>query len=974
MALSPSEVCGTYAQCIPLIRWGGVTGPLSNRSDGFLAGMSGTITSIPSQIAGSLLSFGNGLYKAAAQLIMFSTTASQNIVGKLGPAMNRFVGVLYDGVTGSFALFGAIFVAIALTGLYAVFRGQGTRVLVSKLTAFLIGIALCLGMGAMSSANPDTPAPGTPYWTVTSLQKITTGIGDPITQNIAKALEKSSTSGMLAKSASYDTMSCERYISTESGLMYYADETAKASNETVNATVRMLNTMWEESGLRTWGNVQFAGTGFMPLLFCRPLEAAANIEGEKMATIVKHTTGNAANFNGLAPAFNPTAIAANKPGEDKAEGGIDSTKSRDRYMMMWMTCTMPKGKDTAEATGNWGWRYGMRFLNLISGDDRKGIGDVNAKGAPTKEQVCSAAFTGSNDKHPSGFLITLPSKQDEANNDDKCADNQMLVGKSCVDASAANVSAADRDTNLRRLGSKFDLPETGWKISLKGTSDESQKAEDYNWKYMIAANNTRNQSKNAETQKTIAALHGSYEGSDIFAAFMLVIAGLVNFVIWGLLLSFVLVFGTAAALLIAGPGLIGGFLIYAVAPERGKKALQNTMLQLVAMCATSTVVSLIATLVALLTISLMAAMSSQIKGDTSPVITALEAIICPLGSIALLRYLCIKVWKVGDPMSMAGLGAIASGKAVMGKFGKAAKGIAAGAIGGFAALKMGGSIASAARSAVNGAKDGTLSGAAVRGMNAGFADKLEQKKLAALEGRGGGAATTPATNQAEKAVAEGKEDKGTPTEAAEEKSPNTADDLKPIMTDLGDGEPEKTKEPKKSVYDERLERLRNGEELSKKERRGLYLHAAGRIAGNSARKAARFALRHPTVAVAAGTVLTGGLAGVALPLLPAMGATYGATKVGGKAFRAGKQLYENRTISRAAVQAKNLASEAFKKTTIGQIHQAKQEGVAKNQEDWRNQHFGTQSEFSEFLRGSESKDAKEAARRKQEEEQHKEQS
>lgn len=890
VALDAQDICSPYESCIPLIRWGDVAGPLASRSDSFLAGVVGTITSIPAQIAGSLLSFGNGLYKSAAELILMSTGTKDSLASSLGPAMNRFVGNLYSGITGSYALFGVIFMAVMLTGLYTVFRGSGTRVLLQRLGAFILGIALCISMGAMSVDHPDTPAPGTPYWVANTVSKLTSELGNSVTSNVTKTLESAPATQTLAKSDAHDALSCQRYISTDTGLMHFADEAAKANGKTLDSTVRMLNLMWEESGLRTWGNIQFGNTTFMPLVFCRPLEAAAKIEGIKMAAIATSnlentpiSTGNSTvtTLDGLAPAFNPASLIANKPDSTKQETAGDSTKFVDRYTTMWLSCKIPRKEGTV--SGVWNWRYGMQFLNRVKGADKKGISSN-----PSAQSVCSAAFTGSNAEHTNEFLINTPQ---EDNEDDKqeCENKNKMSDLQKYVAACAPKTTTNNASLFRALNSKFNLPEE-INLTLTGIKDGTE-ADDTNWKYMITSNNTRNQNKNAEAQAAISAMHGGYQFADLFAAFMFVLAGLVNFVIWGLLLSFIRIFGTIAGFLIAGPGLMGGFLIYALAPERGKKALKNTTLQLVAMCAVDSIVSLIATLVATVTIALMNAISAAMGDNISTTMVALEAIICPLGSLALLRYLCVQVWKVGDPMSLQGLTALASGKAVMGKFGKALGGVAAGAAGGAAALAMGGGIAAAARSVVNGAAGGSIAGAATRGMNAGFAENLEKKKLAALEGRGGKTSSTPTDNQAERAAGEVNsqptaENETTSQPAVEPKNANSQSKQepteKPVVDQAADAIHNWLED--KSGHYERVEKAKHGDGKKFSTLRALGVKDTVKEAGYIAKRGLAFAVRHKKAlargAVIASTVALGPMVGIGAAAL------LGGGKLGAKGFMA----------------------------------------------------------------------------------------
>jgi hypothetical protein len=122
--------------------------------------------------------------------------------------------------------------------------------------------------------------------------------------------------------------------------------------------------------------------------------------------------------------------------------------------------------------------------------------------------------------------------------------------------------------SLRAIVNKFDI---------KSDSGAGWKTEDIDWQTAAASSdsNNGNSLQNNAAINTINAQHGVSGLTDIGGAVVFALSGLVNFVIWDLGLGLLRMLAAVMSYLLAGIGLYFGFLIYAVMPDKGGKAVKT---------------------------------------------------------------------------------------------------------------------------------------------------------------------------------------------------------------------------------------------------------------------------------------------------------------------------------------------------------------------------------------------------------------
>ncbi|NME61934.1 hypothetical protein [Bifidobacterium thermophilum] len=681
MSTFGAQWCNGGTECLPVLRWASDAGTLDNRTDGWIQQITSIFSSIPLNVEGMFLSIGNNLWSAAAWLVKRS--GGVDVAGKIGPKSNEIAHNLYAALTGDWMLLGLALVAAIVLGMWQAWRHSSPREATRRIGAAVLGVALFLSMGAASttgSAANRNASPLTPYWTTNLAIKTVSQVGAGAMNSFDKGFD--SGAGMLAgqPKGSWMLTSCRRYTAN----LRNAYLQAKGNDVVLDN----LDRMWEETGLRIWIRAQYGAGDTGQTVFCRVLEQRASIPAKEQLAFTRgdatlnggddySNRGQMANLNPDAIIFWPTSLVTKSDTKEKNinEPGAAPERRLDRMQVMWDTCAINTSGDLTIRSG-WG------FVGDVEGGERgeestRATGDGHSSYQGLKEN-CSIALTGTYGGFKNGPLLTH----------DGDGNMTIITGKGPDKANQRIMNVAE----------KFDLDE-----SITGTKGGKN-----DWRALITGRNhgaSDRAKRNAEN--TITNQHGSATVSDLGGALVFSLAGLVNLVIFGLLLGLMRMVATAVAFLIAGLGLPVAFLILAFAPDRGKKAIQGALGQMLGMAAGVTVVGLVAGLDCLITTSFMDMLGVFGEGVGVMPLALCSLIIPPLG-LKILQWFCINVWKIGDPMSWGAFGALMAGKKVMKGIGK----VAAGVVAGGAALAAGGGLASA----IGAAEHGYASGGSPFGM------------------------------------------------------------------------------------------------------------------------------------------------------------------------------------------------------------------------------------------------------------------
>lgn len=680
------NVDGSTLDSLPVLRWADVTGPLSNRTDGVLENITSMFTNVPSNIEGTFLSLGNNLWSAAARLNQMSSGV--DLSKTFGPFANRFAASVYASLTGDWLAPSLILLVALMTGLVLVYRGQGMRALTRRVGCAILGLALFLSMGAAAAANPTVPSPGTPWWVTDTASSVVGTVGGSIADGLNRGMDSSG--GFLAVNpddAQGDRLSCRRYVGA------LRDRASSEVNDPVSAS---LSRMWEETGLRLWTRAQY-GTGDNGLqVFCRVLEARAGANPKEMAGLTSDAAGGAMSFNYKAAAWWPRLliIGSEKPADK--DNTIATSKQLDRYVTIFDVCGL-------RANGSFYARPGWRFVNAIPGT--RGL-DGARNDLPAACEAITTGTTNAPGAAYSDWTIIQPG------DGDRPKVGNVSDGK-FQDYDASENHAGGKQ--VRELVEKFDINglNSSWQTLVNSEVNNGDGAQ------RIAAANTYDMQR------------GNGQMADVGGAFLFVLAGLVNFVIWGLVFGLMRLVAVIASYLLSGLGLYVGFLVYAILPDKGGRALSNTVKHLLGACAGGTVIGLMAAIVSLVSNAIMMALGIfDQTGNTSATVTmmAVASLVCTPAALKLIQYVCVNVWGIGDPFSIRGMMGVMSGKTVFGGM-KATLGAVAGGIG---AAVAGGGLLSAVSGMANGARMGAhargafgaMAGAAGAGVGQGRRDRF----------------------------------------------------------------------------------------------------------------------------------------------------------------------------------------------------------------------------------------------------------
>ena len=651
-----TSACKTRS-CLPVTRWADTIGGLTTRTDG-LSNIDPfkAIGSIPVTLESLLLAAGNGLWALTAWLQSAFSSASSKVLDAFGSMMNSFAGAFYKGFSGggSFALVGLICIVAIVPGLWDMTRGRGARTLMRKCGAVILGLSLFITMGITSDRNPDKPAVGTPWWMAKTTVSVLGDVGGGVGQELLKSYDSSGQ--FLAKdystSATGDLLSCRNYLNE----LHRSDETTRDSKNTV---LSALNTMWEETGLRLWSRAQYGAGENAGQVFCRIPEYRAGVDPSEMANL----TNNAIKRGGGSAAFPSDALAFNpnwwnpKIKNDDTDADNDG-KTLDRWMTMWDSCGYGKQSKRIITRKGWGW------INDIGGSNR-GV-DLSGKASSEHQTMfsqCAAALTGD----PNG-AAGMPTQD--------IKDLRVPKYKTKDELSMSDA--------IKSLINKFNI-----------TTNSSWKAVALSY---VVAQPTDVGEKDATAAKVNEAIntlnqqHGDGSISDVAGALLFLLSAIVNLLIWGVGFGLVRLFAYAMAAIYAGAGIYLGLLIYAVAPDKGQKAVVNSIKGMFAMCASSVVLGIVASLGCLFVNSGLIVLNVlDGNGNTVSGVLALSFSTIALPTLYLwgLKFLCVNIWRIGDPYSGNGLFKLISGQAMANGL-KAVAGAAivgAGALAGGAGLK-----------------------------------------------------------------------------------------------------------------------------------------------------------------------------------------------------------------------------------------------------------------------------------------------
>lgn len=511
--------------------------------------------------------------------------------------------------------------------------------------------------------------------------------------------------------------------------------------------------------------------------------------------------------SGYAMAFNPDLLIIDEEGPTGTASDIKpaaSAKMLDRMVTMWDVCTWRDGEGDNGYVSRGGWQW----VDAVTGPNR-GLGNNNKLSNYCRVAISGeGTLDGGNTTDWRVWVVEDSTKgaelQHQLKDTELDAVRSMLSGAGFSTSEQqklmATIQAGKPLSAIMSIVTNFSLLTNPWKMidGAKGVrqayeeyhrllGESAQTVKDGSGDEQVQANRTRIGNLNnpndgalravvkkfdlsnsntawqwtarthtdaSQLENTIKAIatvnqqHGSAQWSDVGGGFIFALSGLVNMLIWGVGFGLLRLLAVALACLCA-TGLWFALIVWAVSPDRGRKTLSKTVTSMLGMIATPTVLGLYLAVACILMNTIMMALGIVDRnGNTAATVMVMGvcSLVLPLANVFGLRWLCIRVLHVGDPLSFGALGVIGS---TVGQGVRKAGRMAMAAGGALAAGATGGAVAMAA---MNGARAGSVLDALQHGYRQGQHGQHGQHGAGKGTGSGRHAAQSNQQSEADRAV------------------------------------------------------------------------------------------------------------------------------------------------------------------------------------------------------------------------------
>ena len=716
-----SKTVCNQLDCLPILRWSNTIGGLTSRVDDVsLFNPRSWFEAVPANITGIFLSIGNNLWAAAATIERMAD-GSAAMLDSFGKMANRFTGAVWNSLSDWRILSMAIILVVG-TSLWRYIHNGTIQAFGQRMVALILGLAMFATVGIASANNPEKPATLTPYWMVTTTSKYIGDVAGSASDTLVDEFDHGGTflahdfSG--SKHPTGDLLSCRNYLHE---LHVLNQKAAAIDNKSRDTVLTAMNTMWEETALRIYARTQYGPGENADQVFCRVPEYRAGVTAQNMAYItdqaVNDGSDNKANVAwggglGDAMAWHPDLWEADLDDKDSTKVANEDV-FLDRWATMWDVCGYGKQRNNLYARSGWA------FVNSIEGSDR----GVDKSGDPSSDKngtdlvmQCRAAIEAKTDKK-------------DANPNSKLQPSTMFENKtSCPKIGRESVYCREQKGTASN-----DF------VSMKAITNKFNIRTDSNWRSLSQTNNnTTDENVINAAKRTLSYQQGKVTASELGASVVFSLAAIVNLLIWGVGFGLIKMLTLALACLVAAGGLWLGLLFYALSPDKGKRAVVNAAKRVGGMCAAGSVLGLAASTGCLFVTAAMAGLGlingqGSTTGNTT--LFAVASAVLPFIYLWAIRYICVNVWRIGDPFSGEGLFRMIGGQAIMGglkTLGGAALGGAAGAIG---AAMGGGGVKDMLGAAAHGAGLDRSHGALGRAVGTAMAAKDHTEMRNAMLGR-----------------------------------------------------------------------------------------------------------------------------------------------------------------------------------------------------------------------------------------------
>ena len=709
-----SKTVCNQLDCLPILRWSNTIGGLTSRVDDVsLFNPRSWFEAVPANITGIFLSIGNNLWAAAATIERMAD-GSAAMLDSFGKMANRFTGAVWNSLSDWRILSMAIILVVG-TSLWRYIHNGTIQAFGQRMVALILGLAMFATVGIASANNPEKPATLTPYWMVTTTSKYIGDVAGSAADTLVDEFDHGGTflAHDFSKNATGDLLSCRNYLHELHALNQKA---AAIDNKSRDTVLTAMNTMWEETALRIYARTQYGPGENADQVFCRVPEYRAGVTAQNMAYITDQAVNDGSNNKanvawggglGDAMAWHPDLWEADLDDKDSTKVANEDV-FLDRWATMWDVCGYGKQRNNLYARSGWA------FVNSIEGSDR----GVDKSGDPSSDKngtdlvmQCRAAIEAKTDKKDANPNSKLqPSTMSESKT--SCP----KIGREGVYCREQKGTASNDFVSMKAITNKFNI------------------RTDSNWRSLSQTNNnTTDENVINAAKRTLSYQQGKVTASELGASVVFSLAAIVNLLIWGVGFGLIKMLTLALACLVAAGGLWLGLLFYALSPDKGKRAVVNAAKRVGGMCAAGSVLGLAASTGCLFVTAAMAGLGlingqGSTTGNTT--LFAVASAVLPFVYLWAIRYICVNVWRIGDPFSGEGLFKMIGGQAIMG--GLKTLGGAAGAIG---AAMGGGGVKDMLGAAAHGAGLDRSHGALGRAVGTAMAAKDHTEMRNAMLGR-----------------------------------------------------------------------------------------------------------------------------------------------------------------------------------------------------------------------------------------------
>ena len=531
-------------QCLPSGRWAGQVGTITTRTESaggwtgaFVDGVNQIKATVRTIMPNMLLQVTQVFWNSALSLSQFA--ASFTPMDTLGKTLDGAIGSIVDGVmSGGIP---ATFLVLGILGWIGAagfnIGGQTSNTMLKRVFSTVLCLAVVTSMGAAAKADAgkSDPTVGSPWWVVKN-------INSTMNMMAGSLLDPSAISDNNKYMMAYGggaKANCQKYL-------YYMHQDYKAGTSgdkdgvsknlfdksDTSAVTSAINTLWEETSLRSWVTMQYGATDTSEgntssgvasnalQSYCHVLEDVSGTSTDVQLSLTNRMlSGNAGSKN--APLNQQTGRHLLSrdgfidPWDSRVnpdENSRDTTTSvaRQRMDIFWQTCSTNNGETYARD----GWK---QLINNL-GDD--GSGAIRGTGGAW---LRASVNPKADEDQPFKTLR------------DNAADNAKVVPFNGNDKTVDSLCTAVFDNKLYTDGSDHDLGDEfyvhnpdleaaimGWTFDVPNTGGTWREANlDFSKANQVAA------------KATTDRMYGNVSTNSL-GAFGTVIGSIVNLVVWGL--------------------------------------------------------------------------------------------------------------------------------------------------------------------------------------------------------------------------------------------------------------------------------------------------------------------------------------------------------------------------------------------------------------------------------------------------------